>query len=379
MSLHAPRVVGLLAGDIHRQPGIRTKYGLLFAAVGECFPLVEVQDVSLHGLSRAINAARVVHLDRKRWQERFYQNVPAFRARSRRAAAGVRSVADRADVVLQVGVLFDARWDAAALPSVIYTDYTAALASRNPAAGRSPFSARQRAAWIQLECVAYQRAAHICSRSAIVRESIVTDYGIAPERVSVVGGGVNLELLPEAHRRPDGATPTALFLGAEFYRKGGDLLLRAFARVRAGNPAVRLIVLTADPIPADLPLVGVEVVRPTWDRDAIARLFQRADVFVLPSRLETWGDVVLEAMAYGLPCIGVSGQPMQEIIQDGSTGFLVPAEDEPALACVLGRLLDDAALRRSLGAAGRNRVLSEFTWDRVVARIAPALQAAAAA
>ena len=93
--------------------------------------------------------------------------------------------------------------------------------------------------------------------------------------------------------------PTALFIGQDFHRKGGDLLLSAFAQVRQHVPQARLLCLTKGPIPAELPLDGVEVFEAEWDRDLVKQLYHQADLFVLPSRLETWGDVLLEAMAYG--------------------------------------------------------------------------------
>jgi glycosyltransferase involved in cell wall biosynthesis len=206
-----------------------------------------------------------------------------------------------------------------------------------------------------------------------VRDAIIADYGIAPERVTVVGGGVNLPTLPALNGCSADDHPTALFIGADFYRKGGDLVLQAFAQVRKKIPNAQLLFLTADPIPLDLPLAGVQVITPQWDRQAIDVLYRRSDVFVLPSRLETWGDVFLEAMAYGLPCIGVSGEAMSEIIVDGATGVVVPPGDAQELANAMMRLLSDPALRRQWGRAARQRVESTFTWNQVVAAMAPVI------
>ena len=89
---HGPRIVGVLDGDIVRQPAAQTKYGLFFEAVGQRFPLVEVHNAALTGTARLVNALRVMHPDRRRWRERFYQNVPAFRLRSNRTASHLRSL-----------------------------------------------------------------------------------------------------------------------------------------------------------------------------------------------------------------------------------------------------------------------------------------------
>jgi glycosyltransferase involved in cell wall biosynthesis len=370
-------VAGVLVGDIERQAWARVKYGHLFDALGRSVPLVAVEDVGLCGVARLANAARVVHPDRRRWRERFYQNVPAFAARSRLAARRLDALAGRFAVALQVGALFDARWGDPSWPSVIYTDYTMRLSERCPEAGRSPFTPPELERWVALERRAYARAAHVCTRSRIVRDSIVADYGVAPERVTVAGGGVNLAALPDLPPRAGGEPPVVLFIGKELHRKGGDLLLAAFARARRAVPDARLRLVTSGPIPRGVPLDGVEVVAPTWDRARIAALYRQADIFVLPSRLETWGDVLLEAMAFGLPCIGVAGEAMEEIVAPDVTGALVPPEDVDALAAALRRLLPDPDLRRRWGAAGRRRVEAKFTWERVVERLAPALERAA--
>ncbi len=376
MSERRPRVAGVLVGDIAHDPGARIKYGYFFEAIKRCFPLAGVYDATLRGLDRWINALLTAHPNRRRWRERFYKNGPAFRMRSERVAAYLQSLRGQVDLVLQVGVMFDARWSGFSLPSVIYTDYTARLSAQRPEAGRSPFTPQQQEQWIALEKQAFERAAHICSRGKFVRHSILADYGIAPDQVTAIGGGVNFATLPEVVARADNETPTALFIGKELYRKGGDLLLRAFAQARRQVPEARLVLVTGDSIPADLPLEGVEVISPTWDRTAIAALYRRADLFVLPSRLETWGDVLLEAMAYGLPCIGVTGDAMAEIIEDGATGLVVPPGDVEALTTALTQLLCNAQLRRRWGHAARRRLEAEYTWDHVAARLSPIIEAA---
>jgi glycosyltransferase involved in cell wall biosynthesis len=193
----------------------------------------------------------------------------------------------------------------------------------------------------------------------------------------VVGGGVNFSPLPEPVLHRDEDRPTVLFIGKELFRKGGDLLLQAFAESRRQIPEARLIFVTNDPIPEYLPTEGVEVVIPTWKRDVIARCYQRSNVLVLPSRLETWGDVLLEAMVYGLPCIGVTGQAMEEIIVNEETGLIVPPEDVSALATTLTRLLADPALRREWGQKARQRAEAEYTWEKVVSRSVEVIKAAA--
>ncbi|TLM77142.1 MAG: glycosyltransferase family 4 protein, partial [Actinobacteria bacterium] len=321
MTVNSPHLFVTLIGDVDNEPFARVKYGHLLDALRRSFA-VDACDATLRGLPRLFNALLAFAPQRRRWKERFYQNLPAFELRSAGVARALLKRAGAVDLVLQIGVLYDAC--RGTIPAVIYTDYTAVLAGRRPELGRSPLTPDERRRWIALEGAAFQRAAHVCTRSEFVRASLVDDYGIPPDRVTAVGGGVNLAPLPVLVPRPANAAPTALFIGKDFYRKGGDLLLSAFAEVRRQLPRAQLLMLTEGPIPADLDLGGVEIIPPTWDRTLIQSLYRRADCFVLPSRLETWGDVLLEAMAFGLPCIGVTGEGMGELIADQHTGLLVP-------------------------------------------------------
>lgn len=386
MDSQIPRIIGVLVGDIVHQPGARTKFGGLFRALGERFELVDVYDATLRGPSRFINAFQTFHPKRERWRQRFYLNVPAFKMRSQRVAAYLEGMRGEADLIFQVGAMFDARWQEPSLPSVIYSDYTVLLSARRPDAGRSPFTSKQLQQWVTWEQRAFNRASHICTWSEFAQSSLLEDYHQPSEKVTPVGGGLNFERLPElVNRNADPSRtqepPTALFIGKDFYRKGGDLLLRAFARVREEVPNARLLMVTNGPIPAELPTEGVEIIAPTWDRTKIEALYRRADLFVLPSRLETWGDVLLEAMAYELPCIGMAGKAMSEIIVPEETGVLIEGveQDISTLTAALVLLLSDRELRQTWGHQARQRVEERFTWERVVERMAPAIEEAAMA
>jgi len=359
-----------------QDPQTRIKYGTFLEALGRQCRVVGIYNAKLRGFSRLFNALIVWHPDKNQWKERANKNVAAFIARSRKVARWAASLHGQADAIVQLGVLFDAGWGGSSLQQIIYTDYTAYLSAQQPQAGRSPLKGNAIWRWLELEKNALDRADHICVRSELVRKSIVDDYGVASEKVSVIGGGVNLENMPVPVRRSPQQGPVALFIGSDFHRKGGDLLLQAFAQTRNRFPGARLIVLTKDSVPASLPLNGVQVMPLTWRREEILDLYQRADLFVMPSRLETWGDVFLEAMAFGLPCIGVTGQAMNEIIRHGETGYLVPPEEVGPLSAALMDLFSDARKRLEMGNAARELVQRNFTWDHVVSRLVPIVRSA---
>ncbi len=367
------RLLVTLIGDVEREPFARVKYGGLIHALARRYSLA-VCDATLRGVPRLINALETFSPNRKTWKERFYQNVKAFKARSKVVARTLQKQRGDIDLIFQIGVLYDVDWKRSGTPYVIYTDYTSALASRKPDLGRNPQKGAELLEWIALERSAYQRAAHVFTRGEFVRASLIDDYHIPAERVTAIGGGVNLERMPAARVENERDFPTVLFIGKEFHRKGGELLLRAFYEARKIIPEARLMMVTEGPLPADLPIENVELIAPSWDRELICSLYEKADCFVLPSRLETWGDVLLEAMAYGLPCIGVTGEAMGDIIDHHKTGLLIPPEDVEALTRALIDLLAHEDLRKQYGEAGRERVESYFTWDQIAARIYPIIQ-----
>jgi glycosyltransferase involved in cell wall biosynthesis len=110
----------------------------------------------------------------------------------------------------------------------------------------------------------------------------------------------------------------------------------------------------------------------------VRELLDACDVFALASRTEEAPMSVLEAMAAGLPVVATDVGGVGELVAAGETGLLSPAGDVPALSANIERLGLDAGLRRRLGAAGRARVLAEFTAGAVVGRIEAVLRDAAA-
>jgi glycosyltransferase involved in cell wall biosynthesis len=371
------RVATVLVGDIHRMPDMRVKYGAFFEALSRRFDMVDVFDASLRGLSRYWNALFTYHPSVAVWKEHFFKNVPAFKTRSRRTAAHLKESKPRPDVVLQIGALLNSGCGKDGPPLVLYTDNTTRITGRHPNGHRLALSPHELENWVAHERDLYHGASHIAVRAGLVRTSLVDEYGVDGERVSVIGGGVNFSPLPGPVSRSHDSPPTVLFIGEGFHRKGGDLLLRAFAHARSHVPEARLWIVTRDPIPQGYSLENVEVFPPSWDRNVIADYYRRADIFVLPSRLETWGDVLLEAMSFGLPCVGARGQAMEDIIQHEDTGLLVEQSQTNDLAGALIRLLSQPELRRRMGQSARALVERQFTWDRVAERLEPALTAAA--
>jgi glycosyltransferase involved in cell wall biosynthesis len=164
-----------------------------------------------------------------------------------------------------------------------------------------------------------------------------------------------------------GEQPYVLFVGHPFRRKGVDVLMRAFARVRDAHPEWRLVLvgheLEHHCASAEVSMERIEIRRPTKNA-ALAPLIGRCGIFVLPSRSEAMGRVLLEAAAACKPRIGSDVDGIPTVIAHDIDGLLVPKEDVEALAASLSRLMGSPALRARFGATARTRVLAEFSGER---------------
>jgi glycosyltransferase involved in cell wall biosynthesis len=101
-------------------------------------------------------------------------------------------------------------------------------------------------------------------------------------------------------------------------------------------------------------------------RSDIPQILAASDIFVLSSRWEGLPYTIIEAMMAGLPVVATKVGGVPELVEDGITGFLVPPRDPEALAQALQKLIDDPELRKTMGQAGREKALREFTLDRML-------------
>ena len=195
----------------------------------------------------------------------------------------------------------------------------------------------------------------------------VVPFGL-PQAKLAAGPGVGRRAaqLRAAH----GGRPLVLFVGRLVYYKGVDVLLRAMAGVDADLVLVGRGPLE-DPLRRQASASGVRATfLPPQDDAELAAWYHAADVFCLPSvaRSEAFGLVQIEAHAAGTPVVSTAlptGVPFANL--DGVTGLIVPPGDDVALGVALRRLLDDDELRSRLGTQARDRVLREFTVERMVA------------
>jgi glycosyltransferase involved in cell wall biosynthesis len=201
------------------------------------------------------------------------------------------------------------------------------------------------------------------------KRDIADQMGVPLGNMDVVPVGVDHEVfrpLPDVARVPGRLMTTA---SADVPLKGLRFLLEAVAKLRTERD-VELVVIGKPRQESGAPRLirelGIgDAVRfvSGVDQTDIVRLYAEAEVAVVPSLYEGFSLPAIEAMACGVPVVGTLAGAIPEVVgADGETALLVPPADPGALATAIGRLLDDARLRRRIGAAGRARVMERFTW-----------------
>lgn len=196
--------------------------------------------------------------------------------------------------------------------------------------------------------------------------------GRPADRVHYIPNFCPVDSVPAADRAtlntPVGAK-VLLILARLHEAKGVDIALRALALV----PDAILWIAGEGPLDAQLKELAADLgVQPRvrflgW-RDDRSALLRAADVCLVPSRHEPFGNVVINAWAHGIPVVAAASQGPGFLIEDGIDGLKVPVDDALALAAAVGDLLRDPDLGRRLAVGGQRRVQAEFSESAVVSR-----------
>ncbi|MCX4749406.1 glycosyltransferase family 4 protein [Kitasatospora sp. NBC_01287] len=229
------------------------------------------------------------------------------------------------------------------------------------------------------------RLAHIVTVSDSSKAGIVAQLGASPGSVSVVPIGADTRLWSPSAEVPRVAGRIVTTSSADVPLKGLVHLVEALAKVRTERDAHLVVVCKKQgegPVADAVRRFGLEpyIEFRTGLTDAeLVDLYRSAEVACVPSLYEGFSLPAAEAMATGTALVATTGGAIPEVAgPDGQTCLAVPPGDAGALAGALGRLLDDAGLRARLGAAGRERVLTHFTWERAAELTAECYRAAVA-
>jgi glycosyltransferase involved in cell wall biosynthesis len=202
-------------------------------------------------------------------------------------------------------------------------------------------------------------------------------------RGHVVPNGVDSDLFRPRERaevRAElglGEEPTLVSVGRLNFEKGFDAAIRSVAAVRDGVPDVRLVIVgdgeeraPLQALSAELALGSAVSFAGAQPSELVARYMSAADIVLFPTVREEAAPLVLpQAMASGVPVIASSIGGITEVIgPSGGNGILIPPGDEGALVAEIRALLADPEARARIGAAARDRILAEYTLERMVER-----------
>lgn len=286
-------------------------------------------------------------------------------------------------------------WDAEGLATILDGRFRTVLFAYTPVLAVAAYDSR-----VNLDDPSVQALAEADGRSYELADLVVVSfpstfgeleslYGIEipTSRRAVAALGLPDIELPRVPGSDD--TVEVLFIGRLEPRKGVDVLLEAIPGLCATYPSVRFTLAGDDNLRgpdartyrdafyATQPQEICERVIFTGSisDEALNELMAQCDIFVAPSRFESFGLMNLEAMRAGKPVVSTSVNGVKSVIHDGEDGILVPADDPAALSAALSRLIDDPDLRATLGANGRRSFETNFTAIHMAERVAATLQA----
>ncbi|MBI3945917.1 MAG: glycosyltransferase family 4 protein [Armatimonadetes bacterium] len=267
----------------------------------------------------------------------------------------------------------------ARVPTILSMDATPAQNARlgiyGGAAQKHAPARRLASRWVAWSA---RKALRVVAWSDWVRRSLIEEYGLEPDRIAVIPPGIDVRLWTEGAGRPPARVGRAgdpvriLFVGGDFRAKGGEVLLECFERFWRRRAELHLV--TRTPLLAGPGVVVHRGLAP--NSPELVRLFRASDLFVLPTLGDTFAQVLVEAMASGLPVVASDVGALSEVVAHGETGLLVPAGDAESLFAAVEALIQDPELRRQMGAAGWERARDRFDIARNGRRMVELLLAA---
>ena len=297
-----------------------------------------------------------VFSDRETFRKAFLRTPYIFGQVKRLIAKRLSPKSEEFEFSIQLQSLFDC--SVPGLAHFVYTDHThlanMEYADFTPAA----LSSQE---WLLLEEEVYRNAERIFTRSTNISRSLEQHYGISPEKVTCVYAGTNVMVDNTEIRHDTSVGQSILFVGIDWERKGGPDLVLAFQKLLAKHPQASLTIIGCNPL-VDLPNTSVLGRLPV---EELSQYYLEADIFCLPTHLEPFGIVFIEALSYGLPIIATDIGAIPDFVIEGVNGFTVPAGNIDMLAARLIELVGDNAMQQEYGRNSRKLADERYNWQSV--------------
>ncbi len=234
-----------------------------------------------------------------------------------------------------------------------------------PAYGFSGHSKRHKFEAIEGELRFLQRCTKIWTNTEWTAQTLY-ETGIDPSKVVIYPPGVGVDDPGLVNRKWDELN--ILFVGKDWERKGGPLLLSAFEEIKKYNNNAKLTIVGCTPpiMDADgIEIVGYIDTSTKSGKDILTACYRKATVFCMPSHWESTGIVYMEAGLWGLPCILLSGQGRDKIFP-AESGFSLLEPDVDQLAHTIIELHRKPDIAQAMGDAARKHILENYMWSNVV-------------
>ncbi len=217
-------------------------------------------------------------------------------------------------------------------------------------------------------------------------DDLMDHYGADPAKLCVSPPGVNRTHFQPGGRAENrselglGPGPMALFVGRVQALKGPDVALRAVDLARERIPDLRLLIVGGPSGPqgaremeelqaaASRMAPGAVLFHPPVKHHRLAQFYQAADVLVAPSRSESFGLVVAEAQACGLPVVAARRGGLMYVVEDGGSGLLVEGWEPGGYAAAICKVIEDPELRRAMSARALEWA-SRYSWQSTTDRL----------
>lgn len=249
------------------------------------------------------------------------------------------------------------------IPHFVYTDHTMMLNLRYKSFNNYKLPSKR---WLKKEYSIYKNAELVFTMSTSVTDSLIQEYNLPPKKIVKILAGSNLPLTQKMLEKRDYAKKNILFVGGNWNRKGGPVLLKAFESLKEKHPDVSLTIVSSKAPKVDISNCSVFGRLPLND---VAEKFSEASIFCLPTLLEPFGIVFVEAMMYSLPIVATSIGAIPDFVINGLTGYSVPPDDYVALAEALDKLLSDPEHCKQLGLNGFQQYSDFYNWQKVGQRM----------
>ncbi len=334
----------------------------------DSFPEYDLETVTLWGLIKADkklllrNAIAVIFeygwdiLAKKlKFKTAFFRTTYLFK-KVRDLANQIANQHEHIEFTFQLQSIFDTRIEG--IPNFVYTDHTH-LANLYYSAYMKVrlFSAE----WISCEKTIYDHADMVFTRSSNITRSLIDQYGLSPDKVACIYVGPNMPVSDINLQKKDYSSKNILFVGLDWERKGGPVLIEAFDKVREDHQNARLTIVGSQVVSSNPAIQSIGRV----PVEELHRYYEEATIFCMPSFVEPFGVVFVEAMAYARPIVATTIGAIPDMVQEGKNGFLVEPGDSEALAIVLNKLLTDEKIRKKCGRGSLQISRDRYNWQSV--------------